>query len=220
MPPNSGPNPPKKPAFEWEDYFKAIAGLPPRETLVMAADRFDAERREDVASGQLLAIDLGCGDGRDTVELLRRGWRVIAMDSNEVGIRRLMERAEVDWMPRLEARVASYEDAPLVPADLINASFSIPHIEPSEFPKLWTKIASAIKPGGRFAGQFFGVNDSWAKSDDGITRTYHTRADVERMLREATLEAEHFDEVERDGKTAMGDAKYWHIFHIIARRPG
>jgi tellurite methyltransferase len=32
------------------------------------------------------------------------------------------------------------------------------------------------------------------------------------------FEAEFFDEVERQGKTALGEPKYWHVFHIVARK--
>ena len=77
-----------------------------------------------------------------------------------------------------------------------------------------------MKPGGRFAGQLFGVNDSWVnQSADGLLRTYHTRAEVESLLQSAGLVPEHFEEVEKPGKTAMGEDKYWHVFHIVARRP-
>ncbi|MEJ1932020.1 class I SAM-dependent methyltransferase [Nostoc sp. NIES-2111] len=34
------------------------------------------------------AVDLGCGDGRDTVELLRRGWRVLGIDGAQEAIAR------------------------------------------------------------------------------------------------------------------------------------
>jgi hypothetical protein len=99
---------------------------------------------------------------------------------------------------------------------MVNASFSIPHCEPRDFPGLWAKIAAAIRPGGRFAGQFFGVNDGWRGRVDGVPRTFHTGSDVEAML--AAFEAEMLDEVERMGKTAMGEPKYWHVFHVVARK--
>lgn len=243
--------------LDWKDYFDAIAGLPPRETLLIAAANFDAEaaggalirsmgagagaaRGETkpgppppLAAGSLppspssvpaaafnkrLAVDLGCGDGRDTVELLRRGWRVLAIDSHPEGIARLLARAPAEVRARLETQVARFEDAAWPECDLVNASFSIPHCDPADFPGLWRRIAASIKTGGRFAGQFFGVRDSWATRPDGITRTYHTREQVEAMLRDGGLEAEVLDEVERPGKTAMGDPKDWHVFHVVARK--
>lgn len=248
--------------LDWKDYFDAIKGLPPRETLLLAAARFEAEvmgagreSRSDGGNGrgatgpdadeppkpgpppppsarglpagpmapaaafnQRLAVDLGCGDGRDALELLRRGWRVLAIDSHPEGISRLLARTPEDAQSRLETQVARFEDARWPECDLVNASFSIPHCDPADFPGLWARIAASIRPGGRFAGQFFGVRDSWATRPDGITRTYHTREQVESMLREGGLEAEVLDEVERPGKTAMGDPKEWHVFHVVARK--
>ncbi len=64
---------------EWARYYDAT-GDEPRETLLDALERFTAPG---------VAVDLGCGTGRDTVELLRRGWKVVAVDSEEEAIRRL-----------------------------------------------------------------------------------------------------------------------------------
>ena len=71
---------------EWTRYYDATRDEP-RETLLLALEKFDAE------SSTGLAVDLGCGTGRDTAELLRRGWSVLAIDSGEEGIARLKRRA-------------------------------------------------------------------------------------------------------------------------------
>jgi len=73
----------------WTRYYDAT-GEEPRETLLLALEKFDAENR----SG--LAVDLGCGAGRDTAELLRRGWSVLAIDGEEEAIARLKRRALTD----------------------------------------------------------------------------------------------------------------------------
>jgi tellurite methyltransferase len=200
-------------AEDWAAYFDAVAGLPARETLVCALERFEA--------GSYFAIDLGCGDGRDTVELLRRGWRVLAIDSSAEGLARLTRATASPQLgaasrATLETRLARFETTPLPPADLVNASFSIPHCSPAEFPAMWERIVRAIRPGGRFAGQLFGVRDEWATKPDGVIRTYHTREQVQAML--GPFEVEMLDEVERPGKNAFGEPKYWHVFHIVARK--
>ena len=72
----------------WSRYY-AAAGQDPRETLLAALERFDAEGRAG------LAVDLGCGTGRDTFELLRRGWRVLAIDAqSEALYRRLLAEGQ------------------------------------------------------------------------------------------------------------------------------
>ena len=39
-----------------------------------------------------VAIDLGCGEGRDTVEILRQNWAVLAIDQNPDAIASLRNR--------------------------------------------------------------------------------------------------------------------------------
>lgn len=209
----------------WTKYFDAMAGMPARETLLLAVRRFEEERihhrgTEDAEKAlgrkNLLAVDLGCGEGRDSVELLRRGWRVLAVDSEREAIDRLVARLTEEERERLSWVVERFERAEWPACDMVNASFSIPHCDPRDFPGVWAKVVASLGPGGRFAGQFFGVNDSWAKRPDGVVRTYHTRAEVEGML--AGFEVEMLDEVEREGKNAFGEPKYWHVFHVVARK--
>lgn len=202
---------------DWTAFFDAVKDLPPRETLLTALNRFEAEPPAD---SPRLAVDLGCGEGRDTAALLHAGWRVVAVDAHAEGLRRTAARTPWTQLWRLTTVQARFEEVRLCPAscDLINASFAIPHCDPVDFPALWSKLAAAIRPGGRFAGQLFGVNDSFATESDGITRTYHTRVEVEALLQAGGLIPEHLDEVERPGKTALGEDKYWHVFHIVARK--
>jgi len=98
------------------------------------------------------------------------------------------------------------------PGDLIHASYSIPFCHPDHFPALWEKISNALKPGGRFAGQFFGVHDTWADNKD---MTFHTEEQVRAMLK--NLETEFFHEQDEDGQAASGP-KHWHVFTVIARK--
>jgi tellurite methyltransferase len=213
---------------DWPAYFNAVEGLPPRDTLLAALVRFDAETSPERQRGvdPPLAIDLGCGQGRDTFELLRRGWRILAIDNHSEGLARLNAKvtsshptSDIPHPTSLQTLLADFTTIPLPPCTLVNASFSIPHCDPAAFPAMWSRIVASIQPGGRFAGQLFGVRDEWAAKPDGITRTYHSREQVESLLAPFTIEL--LDEVERPGKTALGEPKYWHVFHIVARKkPG
>ncbi|HIK40432.1 trans-aconitate 2-methyltransferase, partial [Thermoleptolyngbya sp. M55_K2018_002] len=72
----------------WQQYYQAVEGRPPRTTLTRALDSI----AQDPNPLPRFAVDLGCGDGRDTVELLRRGWRVLAIDGEPEAIARLRQR--------------------------------------------------------------------------------------------------------------------------------
>ena len=92
-----------KSAAEWQAYYEATAGRPPRPTLLWALERCEpgCTRRR--------AIDLGCGDGRDTIELLRRGWSVLAIDAEKLALEQAGGAARLPAGPRLTTRCAKFE---------------------------------------------------------------------------------------------------------------
>ena len=114
--------------------------------------------------------------------------------------------------PRLETRIARFEEAEWPSCDLVNASFSLPLCTPAAFPALWARIVRSLRTGGRFCGQFYGVRDEWASG--GLVTL--TRTEVDRLL--APFEVELLEEWEDDGTTALGSPKHWHLFHVVARK--
>jgi tellurite methyltransferase len=193
---------------DWPGYFQAVQGKPARETLVHTLGLFDAE-----GFGPGLAADLGCGEGRDTAELLRRGWQVVAIDGEAAAFEHLGRRIPPEHTGRVRMVRSALEDAEWGEVDLLNASFTLPFCDPARFGDLWARIVASIRPGGRFAGQFFGDRDTWARCAD---RTHHTREQVEALL--AGFDLELFNEEERDDAMADGAPKHWHVFHIVAHK--
>jgi len=195
---------------DWSAYYDAVVGRPPRETLLEALKHFEAE---NLPAESQLAVDLGCGEGRDTVELLRRGWRVLGIDAQQEAISRLLSRPDITT-DYLETKVSSFEELSLpTSVDLINASFSLPFCPPEYFPDLWQKIVASLRSGGRFCGQLLGERDSWAVY---TSVNHHTREQVEKLLQPFAIEV--FEEEEHPGKTALGQQKHWHLFQIVARK--
>jgi SAM-dependent methyltransferase len=193
----------------WAAYYEKLRDRPPRPTLLKALDGFGAP-----APGAL-AIDLGCGDGRDVVELLRRGWKVIAVDAEPEALKQLQARPLPPGSD-VTPVVARLEEVPLpVGVSLVNSSFAMPLCEPAAFHRLWERIREALPAGGRFSGQWYGPRDSWV-GRPGMT--FVTRDEALALL--DGFEVEMFEEEEADGVTPRGNAKHWHIFHIVARKPG
>jgi hypothetical protein len=193
---------------DWPGYFEAVLGKPPRETLVAALDAF---ARESFIGG--FAIDLAAGEGRDTLELLTRGWRVVATDAHPEAFSYLWPRVPEAVKPRLTTVVATFDNTPFAPCDLVNASFALPFCEPRHFLELWFRIVSAIRPGGRFAGQFFGDRDSWASLPG---RTHHSQDEVVHLLQ--SFEIEMMRTEERDDGPEVRHPKHWQLFHVVARK--
>jgi SAM-dependent methyltransferase len=189
-------------------YHRTAGAGPPRPTLLAAIEAFAREGRRD-----LDAVDLGCGIGRDALPLLARGWRVTGIDRDAEALAELRRRAGAT--DRLETIAGRFEELALPACDLVNASFALPLCDPSRFPALWARIRTALRPGGRFAGQLYGPRDDWA-GRPGVT--IHARSEVEALL--AGLSVERLDEEESDAMTPRGQPKHWHILHIVARAPG
>ena len=190
----------------WIDYYESQGDRAPRDLLVSTLDAFGPGARDE--------IDLGCGTGIETVAILRRGWRVFAVDAEQVGIDRLLVRTSPQERERLHAEVGSIEDAELPTADLVWAGYSLFFIPPQRFATTWGNVRASVRPGGRFAGQVLGERDSWAAGGDVNA---HGRADAEALF--DGWAPERFDEEENDGDACSGP-KHWHLFHVVARAPG
>lgn len=212
-------------AGDWTGYFGVVRGKGPRETLLYALSKFEAQAPSDARTAPpllpqpahppqpaRLAIDLACGEGRDTLELLRRGWRVVAIEPEADGLKQLLDQVDETQALRLSAQIADFASARLIPCDLLNTSFALPFCPPHEFEALWRKITNAIQPGGRFAGQFFGDRDSWVTCGRTLG---HSRSQIDRLFEGFNLER-----LEEDEKDDLGGEtpKHWHVFHIVARR--
>ena len=194
----------------WSAYYEETGKRPPRATLIRALDAFDRE----TGSGRL-AVDLGCGGGRDVVELLRRGWTVLALDAEPAAIERLTGRDDLPETGVLKTATGRFEEVDWPVADLVNSSFALPLCPPAAFPGLWSRIVASVVPGGRFAGQLYGDRDEWF-GDSSIT--FHTAEEVDALLR--GFDIEHLREEEDDSVTPRGRPKHWHIFHVVARKWG
>ncbi len=189
---------------DWKAYYNAVADRPPRKTILTALDAFKKPG---------FAIDLGCGDGRDTIAILQRNWQLLAIDKEPDAITRLKARFDIN-AKQLKTQIVSFEEVQLPQqVDLINASFCLPFCSPDAFPTLWNQIYNSLVPGGRFCGHLFGDRDSWAESE--LINTF-TRPQVEILLKPYAIEL--LEEEEHPGKTPLGEDRDWHIFHIVATK--
>jgi SAM-dependent methyltransferase len=192
---------------DWAGYYAWSSAREPRPMLLAACSRLGA------GDGRL-AVDLGCGEGTDALALLDRGWSVVAIDIEPAGLASLRARIPAAGAGRIRIVCASFADVALPPANLIHAGFSLPFCPPHQFPAVWAQIRGALLPGAIFAGQLFGIRDSWADDPD---MTFQNRAEVISLL--GGLEILELHESERDGEAYSGP-KHWHTFDILAREPG
>lgn len=189
----------------WEDDYRKLEGRGPRPLLDAVLERFPP-------MGSFHAVDLGSGDGTETLALLARGWSVTAIDGEPAALTRLLASVPRQHEARLTTVNARFEDVVIPAADLVYATYSLPFCPPHRFEHFRLRIVEALPVGGRFAGQLFGVNDSWASESD---MTFHDADDVTRLLE--PFDVESLDESEWDGRATSGP-KHWHLFQAIARK--
>ena len=210
------PPPPKHSSLhrEWTAYYEAVKGRPPRQTLCFALDRFDDESKQSSPPhSPRTAIDLGCGDGRDTVEMLRRGWAVLAIDGSADAIDRLVRRSDID-LTHLTPQVQKFESLTLpTPTDLVNASFCLPFCTAESFASCWSTIVNCLRSGGRLSGQLYGNRDSWQKYPN---LCFHSYTEAKHLF--VGFDLEWFAEEEHPGTTPLGEKRDWHVFHFVARK--
>ena len=192
---------------DWAEFHRRSLVRPPRELLRRTLGCFALEKREPG-----LAVDLGCGAGPESLELLRCGWQVHAYDANEGGLKTLFDSTPSAFRSSLHTHTKSFWEVDFPPCDFLWAGYSLPFCPSEDLSTLWAKIVTALRPNGRFAGDFFGDQHAWA-AEAGITT--QTEAEVRGMLEGLIVEA--FD-VE-NGVRPSGDVlTRWHAFGIAARK--
>jgi len=201
VPPQSEENRPGR----FAAYIEARRFDPPRPLLIRAAE---------LAAAKDHALDGGAGALNATKYLLSAGFaRVTAFDSSPAS-----QKVAAELSPDEVSFVLSrFEDFsyPTDAFDLVNAEFSLPFVGGDGIARVMAGLLGSVRPGGIFTGQLFGVKDSWNVA--GSAMNFHTRPEVERLLHGWTLI--ELEEEDHPGKTKLGEAKHWHIFHILARRP-
>lgn len=160
-----------------------------------------------------LAVDLGFGSGVETEALLRRGWRVLAIDGDPAAARLLTDRVPAELAAGLEVRTTDFADVGDLPeVGVVHAAWSLPYAG-TAFPRLWDALMTALTPGGWLGCELFGDRDTMASHPRVAA---HTEAEARRLLE--PLSVVDFDTIEQDGMS-YGGPQHWHVFSVVARRP-
>lgn len=187
----------------WKNYYDKTKDNPPRELLIKALTYLNSHEN---------ALDLGSGALNDSIFLIERGFgKVTAVDKIPVAI----DRANKLPIDKFQYEISSFEEFNLSEDkyDLVNAQFALPFMDSDIFSRVFNDISSSLKNGGIFTGQLFGDADEWSSNQE---MTFHTKVEAEELLK--SFEVLHFEEVEKDSKTALGSQKHWHIFNFIVKK--
>lgn len=122
-----------------------------------------------VASRALSALDLGCGQGRDTLYLLSSGFTVTAVDQAASGIAALRAQVPPEQAQRLDPIVANVFDFSRWQGDydLIVGTTILDHLPSDDGRRLLRHAASCLRPQGVVYMCVHTVDDP------GFTKTGH-----------------------------------------------
>lgn len=191
----------------WKTYSERTAQGAARPRLIQLF------KNHTIAPG--IALDVGCGPGRDAKFLLQQGWQVDGLDGNESALNIAVENCirSAGFKPLQ----ASFEDISFRPKsyDLITASYSLPFCHPKHFSGFWKNLVESLKSGSYLSCDFFGPNDEW-NTPQRTNMTFLSRAQVEKMI--PGFEILNLDEKEEEAPTALGPLKHWHILSCNFRK--
>lgn len=194
--------------FDWDDFYRGTAG---RDVRPIFAKGIAAVGAAGLGPGD--AVDVGFGDGTETLRLLFAGWRVTAIDPTPGAAALLSGKVPAELADRVQAITGPAEDADLPRFDLLYAGYALSFIEPTRFATFWAGVRDRLRLGGMLVVNVFGVNDTWAGRPN---MTFVDRAGAIALV--DGLEVIAIDEEDADGESASGP-KHWHVFDLIARRP-
>jgi len=195
---------------EIKDYYDATVDREVRSDLQQAIKLVDEPK---------IAIDCGCGAGRDVAYLLANGFIVHAFDIETDSILRCKKRFEGKDNVFLSQDSFSSYSYPF--ASLILADASLFFCPESEFNEVWSKINKSLSPGGIFVGSFLGPNDTLANPSyrkESFWPDILVFKEVQLRTKFNNFEIVNWTEHNIDGKTAQGKLHHWHIFSIIAKK--
>ena len=89
------------------------------------------------------AIDLGCGTGRDTIYLIKNGWKVLSIDKENTS-EIISSKLNNEELEKFNFKCQEFENIELEKNNLLVANFSIPFCNKDYFNDFWNKIANSI----------------------------------------------------------------------------
>ncbi len=199
-------------------FLKATAGRPTPPHLIRALAAVAAAPPADGSRPR--AAELGCGAGNDAVYLATQGFDVTVVDEFDEALQSARElAAAARVVDRLELHQARFEtfDFPVAAFECVHARFSLPFCPPAHFAGMWDGLLGSLRPGAVLAATLFGPRDTFVAEDRRTRIVAFTHEEVTELL--APLETLELQEDEKDGHTATGRAKHWHVYHLLARRP-
>ena len=160
-----------------------------------------------------VAVDLGCGAGRDSILLLQNGWTVHSFDLND-NEHFFEERLTEDEKKRFTFHQVSHQDAVIPKCDLVIANFSMQYLTKQEFVSVLEKICNSLNKHGHFLAILWGDKDQWAQDAKG--KAFLSKDELEKEIKDK-FNIEFCEEWTKNNLTiGDGTTKFGHMISLIA----
>lgn len=119
------------------------------------------------------ALDVGCGEGRNSLLLARYGYHVHAIDISSQGIQKLKKYARSQGLDNIDCEVADVRTMQLKPNfyDTIVAVTILDHLTEEEGKNVAEAMIDALKPGGFVFIASFTIHDPAASATNNYNET-------------------------------------------------
>lgn len=178
--------------MDWTKYIQKTKDKPPRalfeEAITYAHSGF--------------ALDIGGGNLADSKKMLEKGFKVTVVDPN-------VKSADCKGIEILSIKIEDFI-FPIGKFSFVNAQDVLLYTE--NISSTMKNVFDSLESGGIFSGQFFGEEDGWSGHQGVAT---HTREEVEQFF--ASWKIIKLEE-ERQVRGTAHKSKFWHVFHVIARK--
>jgi SAM-dependent methyltransferase len=154
------------------------------------------------------AIDIGCGAGNDTIFLLNKGFKVIAIDV-EPQVKDLITN-RINDEHNLKIIIDDFSKIQLHPADLMFGNYSL-FFAGRNFDRLMKNILENLNQNGFFVGNFLGKEDAWKECE--------ARVDKDELFGYfSDFKIMYFSEEKYYKDSSSEKNKFWHVYTIIAQK--
>jgi demethylmenaquinone methyltransferase/2-methoxy-6-polyprenyl-1,4-benzoquinol methylase len=173
-------------AAEYDQWFlrqgRYDRGARHRETWFAEVETIRSTLGAEIRGADVL--ELACGTGLWTEQLVRENNRVLAVDSSPEALAINQNRVGGDRARYERADIFSWTPPRLF--DVVFFAFWLSHVPPSRFEDFWTTVRAALKPGGRAF-----VVDSLLEPSS--TATDHPSIDNSSVVRRKLNDGREFD---------------------------
>jgi cyclopropane fatty-acyl-phospholipid synthase-like methyltransferase len=129
------------------------------------------------------ALDLGCGDGRNSLFLARYGFSVDAFDVSQPAVEKLNQTARRSGL-KITAEVVDLRDLVTPPDhyDLVVADTVFCHLQSSELHDLTSRIVASLRPGGFLYVSVFSDCDPRLSEFAPLVKSWFSPAEFRRLF--------------------------------------